>query len=927
MDARRVVRIAVAALWLVVPAGSIGAVKVDFDAFADGTTITTQYPGVTFGLLPGSAVTGNHAVVRTPPVGEAQSPPNVATIGLCTGLEFCTPSVVGAFSEPQSLVSVDVGFLGPSAICPGDINPTATSCAEVRLYAYDAAGAEIARSPAVYLRSGGGVHAPLVVSTPGATIAGFQVRARDGTDTNKLVAIDDLAFSATAPPTPDFTLSTAPALATIDQGADADVGIAIGRLGGSAGPVALTVGGLPAGVHASLDPNPATGARATLHLTADADAPPTPTPVVVDVTGTPSSPAVGPAIRSVAVQVQVTSACPQVATKAELIARIRAGFRCIYIADAATIDMAAGELSGPDANDPALHGTELEAVLRVPDGVTLMGGRTAARDGGTLLLSAPVPGRTTLLELGRQARVTGLRLLGYSRSTADTGDRTTGVRIQSHGDGLPAADVRIDGNEIARWPNAAVELRDAGTTRSEVGSIRIDHDFLHHNVQCGAGYGVAIGSSGYATIEANTFSYNRHDVADDGDPTTGYTASGNLSLADGPTCNGFYNQHFDMHGTKRTGGAGHDGGEAGGFTEIRGNTVHGAQHYGFAGHLVRPAFELRGTPTIRAVFVDNVVAHESRSDALRIKGVPATYPYATLVTGGRLEVHGNRYGVDTSTALAVGDFDGDGHADVFQATGSLWAVSASGRRDWRVVNASTLTLERLGFGDFDGDGRTDVFSQSGDRWSVSSGASGPWQALPAGSSIPMRSYRFADLDGDHRTDVFRVGGGRFWYSRGGTTAWQPLATSSLPIAALRFGDFDGDGRTDVFSLAKGRWSVSDGGASPWRRLNSRLATGLDHLRFADVDGDGRTDVLRDAAGRWEVSLGGATAWRPLNAARQQPIWTMLLGDFDGDHRVDALQIGDLRRTAGTTTFGPLARWRLSRGAAAGQVVWARGTMR
>jgi len=114
----------------------------------------------------------------------------------------------------------------------------------------------------------------------------------------------------------------------------------------------------------------------------------------------------------------------------------------------------------------------------------------------------------------------------------------------------------------------------------------------------------------------------------------------------------------------------------------------------------------------------------------------------------KLIVFGNTYGVDTWGDLTVGDFDGDGHADVFAWTGTTWVYSPWGHREWRFLNASRVSFSHLAFGDFNGDGKTDVFTQRGDQWLVSYSGTSGWQPLPAGSAIPMRDYRFGDFDGD-----------------------------------------------------------------------------------------------------------------------------------------------------------------------------------
>jgi hypothetical protein len=316
-QAVRVVVGLVAVVCVLVSAVSAWAdTTVDFEQFAPGTTITNQYAdlggsgqGVVFGPLPGGQA-GLNPVIRTPPAGQAQSGTQVADISTCFGCEFYVPNTTGTFVVPRSQVSVDVGYLGPPATCSGA--PSDSACAFVTLLAFDAGGKQIAASPQTMVAQNAGVHTLLSVSTPSATIVGFEVTARtDGSDDNKQIAIDDLAFDTpTTPPPPDFTLTPATTNVNLVQGGGATDAIAIGRIGGSNGLINLAVSGtLPTGVHAQLAPNPAGGAASTLTLTADPSAPPTVgTNPQITVTGTPAGSSAGSAPRSFTVTVGVQQA-------------------------------------------------------------------------------------------------------------------------------------------------------------------------------------------------------------------------------------------------------------------------------------------------------------------------------------------------------------------------------------------------------------------------------------------------------------------------------------------------------------------------------------------------------------------------------------------------------------------------------------------
>jgi hypothetical protein len=83
-----------------------------------------------------------------------------------------------------------------------------------------------------------------------------------------------LSFNLTVSdaPTPDFTLSANPASLTINRGASGASTITITRTGGFTGAVTLSASGLPAGVTASINQNPATGGSSLLTLSASSAA-------------------------------------------------------------------------------------------------------------------------------------------------------------------------------------------------------------------------------------------------------------------------------------------------------------------------------------------------------------------------------------------------------------------------------------------------------------------------------------------------------------------------------------------------------------------------------------------------------------------------------------------------------------------------------
>ena len=161
-----VVRLAGIVLAAVFTAGSgastLADTTIEFEQYAAGTILTNQYAdlggvgeGVVFGPVPGGAGgEGLKPVVRTPPVGQAQSGANVR--GHCH-----LPELRVLYAEddrdrghPRSGISVYVGYLGEPGTCTAE-DPDAVACALVRLRAYDRDGIQLAESSARVIRGAG----------------------------------------------------------------------------------------------------------------------------------------------------------------------------------------------------------------------------------------------------------------------------------------------------------------------------------------------------------------------------------------------------------------------------------------------------------------------------------------------------------------------------------------------------------------------------------------------------------------------------------------------------------------------------------------------------------------------------------------------------------------------------------------------------
>ena len=85
-----------------------------------------------------------------------------------------------------------------------------------------------------------------------------------------------------------------------------------------------------------------------------------------------------------------------------------------------------------------------------------------------------------------------------------------------------------------------------------------------------------------------------------------------------------------------------------------------------------------------------------------------------------------------------------------------WCMSKSAAGPWSILAVSQVGMEDLGVGDFDGDGRADVFRRLGTRWWVSWSGTRAWSDLRV-ESRDITGLALADFDGDGADDVFRSG--------------------------------------------------------------------------------------------------------------------------------------------------------------------------
>jgi len=200
-----------------------------------------------------------------------------------------------------------------------------------------------------------------------------------------------------------------------------------------------------------------------------------------------------------------------------------------------------------------------------------------------------------------------------------------------------------------------------------------------------------------------------------------------------------------------------------------------------------------------------------------------------------------------TAAFIVGDFDGNGRADILADNGTIWLSTASG------FTQTTWSGTQLGaVGDYNGDGRADIAYESAGtlyvRYSTGSGFGAP---VTVGPVVPP--LMFGDFDGNGRADILDSTGA-IWLSTPSGFSQKTWANSGTGQVIV--GDFNGDGRADITyqsPAGSGMWVVAfsngNGFDSP-ASFGSGLGCGC---ASGDFNGDGRDDLLFAKTALWTLA--------------------------------------------------------------------------
>lgn len=303
-----------------------------------------------------------------------------------------------------------------------------------------------------------------------------------------------------------------------------------------------------------------------------------------------------------------------------------------------------------------------------------------------------------------------------------------------------------------------------------------------------------------------------------------------------------------------------------------------------------------------------------------------------------------------ATAVAVGDFNGDGIKDVAQlnsSTSTVTVLMGNGDGSFQpgVTSAAGGTGTKMTVADFNHDGKLDIVTNQGfsldllkgngdgtfqlpvaynvgafandveagdfnndgfvDLVTASFSYGGTTQLLlndGTGSFLPSRNLAIGpsgfqvevgDVNGDGNLDLVQSSGnGYVGIMMGhGDGTFASIAAANLGMATqdIQVGDLNRDGKADVVVTSGSQIKVFDGnGAATFQNFTSYQVAGASRLQLADINEDGNVDIVANN-GMAILGRGIGGFYAPTNYGTAAGT-ELALGDLNGDGAIDAVAV-------------------------------------
>jgi len=265
--------------------------------------------------------------------------------------------------------------------------------------------------------------------------------------------------------------------------------------------------------------------------------------------------------------------------------------------------------------------------------------------------------------------------------------------------------------------------------------------------------------------------------------------------------------------------------------------------------------------------------------------------------------------------VGVGDFNGDGKADILwrnSSTGvvTMWLMDGTNMTSWApIVGSGNTDWTVAGVGDFNGDGKADILWRNSSTgmvtmWIMDGTNMTNWAVIVGAGNTDWTVAGVGDFNGDGKADILwrntSTGMVTMWIMDGtNMTRWAVIVgAGNTDWTVAGVGDFNGDGKADILwrNSSTGMvtmWIMDGTNMTRWAVVVGSGNTDWTVAGVGDFNGDRKADILwrNTSTGMvttWLMDGTSMTNWAVLVGNGNQP-WNIAgTGKFDADSNFDIL---------------------------------------